>query len=311
LTGRRLSHLDWNKISWIIAIQVVLALVALSFVALGGDDLCRYYIPFADGCLDCGFVPYFARWILWPLTFVPRNVVWPVWTAVTVAGFLILCRYTKVNPLVVILSWPFLGQWWLGQIDVIVAAGLVIGVLALNPYLRGLGILLALVKPQLTGLAVLVLLLHQPRRDVIKALAMPLAAVALSFLVYGFTWPIDWLSNSLNSLPPHVWRMASVDVWPYGILFVLTLFGFKSFRSRFETALVVSVLATPFFGVYSYVIFLVFRAPWWSLPLSYVWLLLHPMMGRSAMRFAWVLPVALLGLYYFERLREKRAIRID
>jgi hypothetical protein len=56
-----------------------------------------------------------------------------------------------------------------------------------------------------------------------------------------------------------------------------------------------SALATPFFGVYSYLVFLIFRAPWWSLPLSYAWLLMYPLYGKASMRFAWVLPIGLLG----------------
>jgi len=51
------------------------------------------------------------------------------------------------------LSFPFVGQIWLGQIDWLVALGLIIFVFNKNPYLRGVGIILALTKPQLTFLA--------------------------------------------------------------------------------------------------------------------------------------------------------------
>jgi len=292
--------LNWHKLGWIIAIETGLIVIIASFFLPGGEDLYRFYLPFANGCLKCGFVPYFGQWILWPLSLLPLRLAWPIWTAVSVAGFIGLCRYTKVNPAMVVLSFPALGQIWLGQIDVIVGAGLVIGLLATNPSLRGLGILLALVTPQVAGLAVLMLLIHQPRRELIKVLSIPLAAMFLSFLVFGFGWPIDWAINSLDNVPAHVWRLASSDIWPYGMVFILALFGFNSLRPRYEATLMISALATPFFGVYSYLIFLLFRAPWWSLPLSYVWFLIYPIWGNSSMRLAWVLPLGLLAYLFFK-----------
>jgi hypothetical protein len=215
-----------------------------------------------------------------------------------VAGLLLVCRFTGANPVVVILSFAAMGQFWLGQIDVIVAAGLALALLAPNPYTRGLGLALALVKPQVSGLAVLMLLNSQPRRELIKMLAAPLLVLTASLAVYGLNWPLNWLQHSL-ALPAHYWRLAAADVWPYGFVLVFTPLAFKTLRARVETSLMVSALATPFFSVYSYITFLVFRAPWWTLPLSYSWLLLYPWLGQSAMRVAWLLPAALVIYSFF------------
>jgi hypothetical protein len=302
---RPFSTYNWNRIGWLVAVETGAIVIIASFFLPGGDDLHRFYLPFASGCLDCGFVPYYAEWILWPLAVLPPSLIWPVWTTASVAGFIGLCWYAKVNPAIVILSFPAMAQFWLGQIDVIVALGLVIGLLVTNPLVRGIGILLALIKPQLTGLAVLILLIHQPRREVIKVLALPIVAMVISLLVYGFTWPIDWLANSLDNLPVHAWRLASSDAWPYGMVSVLTLFAFRPLRPRFEAAIVVSALAVPFFGVYSYLICLVFRAPWWTLPLSYAWLLMYPVYGNASVRLAWILPSALLGHSLVREIRER------
>lgn len=299
------SKYNWNKIGWICAIEGGAIIVIASFFLPGGDDLYRFYLPFANGCLDCGFVPYFAQWVLWPLSLLPPSLVWPVWTFISVVGLLSLCWYTKVNPAIVILSFPAMGQFWLGQIDVLVATGLVIGLLGTNPYLRGIGVLLALVKPQVAGFAILILLVYQPRQEIIKVMMIPFAAMIVSVLVYGFTWPIEWLANSLDNLPVHVWRLASMDVWHYGIIFLLTVFVFSPLRPRFEATLVLSALATPFFGVYSYLVFLIFCAPWWSLPLSYAWFVMYPLLGEASMRFAWVLPVGLWGYLLFKESRKK------
>jgi hypothetical protein len=289
-----------SKLGQVVAVEVGIIMIVASFFLPGGDDLHRFYRPFAGGCLNCGFVPYFARWILYPLALIPARFVWPVWIIISVIGFIGLSRITKVNPAVVMLSFPAMGQFWLGQIDVIVLSGLVM-LSASNPYLRGAGIVLALVKPQLALLPVAVLLLCQPRREIVRVLSIPIAVMIFSFLVYGLTWPLDWVKNSLTYLPAHVWRLAAQAVWPYGIGLIPVLFMIKS--RRVEAALIVSALATPFFSVYSYLILLAFRSPWWSLPLSYAWLLLYPLYGVSAMRFAWILPVGLLG----QLLAENRA----
>ncbi len=308
---QRLSKVNWNKIGWIVALEVGGIVIIASFFLPGGNDLYLFYLPFSYGCLNCGFVPYFAQWILWPLSLVPPQLAWPIWTTVSVVGFIGLCWYTKVNPATVIFSFPALGQFWLGQIDVIVGIGLAVGLLATNPHLRGIGILLALVKPQVAGLAILVLLIHQSRHEIVKVLAIPFIAMIISFVIYGLAWPIDWFTNSLHNLPVHVWRLASRDIWPYGVVFILPVFVFSQLRPRFEATLMISALVTPFFSVYSYIIFLIFRAPWWSLPLTYAWFLMYPIWGKASMRLAWILPVGLLGYLLFEEWKlEKRWIGV-
>ncbi len=247
--------LNWSKIGWIVAIETASIVFIASFFLPGGEDLYRYYYPFANGCLNCGFIPYYAQWILYPLSFIPPRLAWPVWTLISAIGFISLCRFTKVNPALILLSFPALGQFWLGQIDIIVAIGLVLGLLSTNPYIRGICLLLALIKPQIAGLPVLILLFNQPRQEIIKVLLLPMVAMFISLVVYGFSWPIDWFMNSWNNLPVHVWRMASIDTWRYGLVFVLFLLMFKSIQSRFFAALAISAIASPFFSVYSYLIF--------------------------------------------------------
>jgi len=305
---------DYNKISWIIAIEVAILMVIASFFLPGGDDLYRFYRPFAEGCLDCGFTPYFARWLLWPLTLIPLRLLWPFWSFVSISGFLIISRLTKVNPAILLLSFPALGQFWLGQIDVIICSGLVLALVSNNPYLRGLGISLALVKPQLAGFAVLLLLIHQSRRNIMKVILVPLTIFILSLLVFGITWPSAWLSNAKNDLPVHIWRSASRDIWPYGIFLMLTVFIFPHRRARVEASLLISGIATPFFSVYSYIVFLIFYAPWWSLPLSYAWFLMYPWWGNAAMRIAWILPGTLLGYLFYLEIKDQQkenSLRVD
>jgi hypothetical protein len=292
----------WHKIGWVVAIEVALLTLAGSFFLPGGDDLHRFYLPFAGGCLDCGFVVYFAYWFLWPLALIPPYLAWPLWTAFSLGGILGLCWWLKTNPAIILLSFPMFGQIWLGQIDLIICLGLGLVLLAHNPYLRGLGVVLALIKPQITALALFFLLLDELKQNapytIVKVALLPALFFVGSLLFFGPAWPLAWLANAKQDLPIHVWRLAAKDISPYGIFLIWTPLLLKQRRGRFELALLVSALATPFFGVYSYIVFLLFRAPWWSVPLSYSWLLAYPIWGNEAMRLAWIVPAILAGYGY-------------
>ncbi len=291
-----------EKISWTQAIGAAIGVIAASFVLPGGDDLYRYYLPFENGCLDCGFVPYFAQWFLLPLRLLPAYpYAWPVWTIVCVVGFLVLAHVTRINPFWFMVAFPLLGQVWLGQIDLLVCAGVAIFILARNPYWRGAGLILALTKPQLTGLAIVMTCLLEPPRLWWKIFVVPVAVLLASLASYGVDWPARWISNSIAGLPQHVWRLAAADVWKYGIFLLPAPLLITDRRRRFQAGLLVSALATPFFGVYSYVTFLLLEANGWLVALSYAWLLGFFWLQETAMRFAWVLPLAMLGrLLYHE-----------
>lgn len=304
--AHKLSFLRTEKTAWTAALGVAAGMIAAAFLLPGGDDLYRYYQPFAQGCLDCGFVPYFAQWTLWPLALIDYPLAWPLWTILSTAFFLLLARRSGANPFLLFISFPMLGQVWLGQIDIIICAGLLLLLLARNPYLRGVGMALALVKPQLTGLSILAMLLLENRRDLLKVLAAPLLVVALSLVVYGPSWPLEWLQNAHADLPLHVWRLASASAWKYGLFLLPAPLLFAERRSRLLASLLVSSVATPFFGVYSYVTFLLFDKTRWAAPLSFAWLLAYPLFQENAMRFAWILPLALLGNLLLQELKSRR-----
>src|SRR5574339_343663 len=105
------SKLETKKIWWVLALGACIGMMLSSLYLPGGDDLYRYYIPFEEGCLDCGFMPYFAQWFLSPLRLLPGYPsAWPVWVAVSLIGFLVLAYFTDVNPLLLLTSFPMLGQ---------------------------------------------------------------------------------------------------------------------------------------------------------------------------------------------------------
>jgi len=295
---------------WLQAIGAGIGLIVASFRLPGGDDLYRYYLPFVQGCLDCGYVPYFGKWFLWPMKLLPGYPYsWFVWTIISVLGFMVLAHYTEVNPFMLLISFPMLGQIWLGQIDVLVCLGLVVLLYSKNPFWRGAGIILALIKPQLTLLPIFLLIFLEDPRTRMKLLVVPLAVILASFFVYGFNWPIAWVRNALTDLPIHVWRLASMDVWRIGILLAPLPLLLNTKRKRFLAGLYVSSLATPFSGVYSYVIFVLFDVKSWSIVLSYGWLLGFFFWRETAMRFAWILPLGMLIHLLYVEWRDKWSAR--
>lgn len=289
------------------AVGSAIGLIFISFRLPGGDDLYRYYLPFAQGCLDCGYVPYYAQWFLLPLRLFPGHpFAWGVWTIISTAVFLSLAYVTRVNPLLLFLSFPMLGQVWLGQVDMLVALGLVVFLFGRNPYLRGVGLIFALTKPQLTALPLISCLLLESPRLWFKLLLAPATIFAASLMTFGLGWPVEWFKNAVTALPIHVWRLASLDIWKFGIFITPIVLLFRDPRERLTAGLLVSSLATPFYGVYSYVLFLLFDAKWWGVLLSYVWLLGFSFWQESAMRFAWVLPAGMLLAMIVQNVKTRR-----
>lgn len=215
-------------------------------------------------------------------------------------GTLFICKVSGVNPILLLLTFPLHGQIWLGQIDVLILVGLALVLFGKSPYLRGFGIILAMIKPQYAAVALIILMTRE--RQLLKTLLLPILLLIVTLIVFGYRWPIDWLANSLSNLPPHHWRLAAADIWPVGVLLLWVPFLYKERQERFNAGILVSVLSSPVVGVYSYIIFLVFTLKkWWVVPLSYLWILAFPFMQQKAMRFAWILPVVLLAQMVFEK----------
>jgi|SRR5688572_366090 len=294
-----LSRLE--RISWVLALGTFMGMVIGTFFLPGGDDLYRYYIPFENGCLNCGYVPYYAQWFLFPLHMLPEYpYAWPAWTIINILGFLALAYVTGANPFLFMISFPMLGQMWLGQIDMLICLGLVIVLYARNLYVRGFGIMLTLIKPQLMILPLLLLLLLEKPKSTGKLLMVPALLLLLSIIIYGPTWPMDWISNAMQYLPIHVWRLASIDIWKFGIFLLPLPLLVKDPKERLEAGLLVSALATPFFGVYSYVVFLLLNTKWWTTALSYTWIAAYFWLGETAMRLAWILPLTMLIMMMYD-----------
>ena len=117
-------------------------------------------------------------------------------------------------------------------------------------YLQGVGLILALIKPQLT-LPLLVGLLWQNPRQFVRWLPIPIVAMLVSFWQFGLSWPLDWL-NQAQSLPMHMYRQGATLLFPYTApLFVLPFLMKGTDRQR-QAALVVATFI-PQTSIYSFV----------------------------------------------------------
>lgn len=271
-----------------VAIEVIVLMVGGALVLPGGEDLYRFYLPIAQG--EHGYNPWFASWILFPIQFVPIRYLWAVWVLFTGAVVFWATQRLHTNSAFVLLAFPMMSQMWLGQTDALLILGLLLALLSPSPYLRGVGLLLAAIKPHVTGPAILVLLWCDQARW--KTLIVPTGVLLLSLAVWGIDWPLRWWLSRDIYAPLPVWGYAAI--FPYGLIAFLAIFLVKDVRKKVTAALLATALSVPAFGVYSYVVFMVFISPWWALPLSYAWAVAYPWYGNTALRFAWTLPLGLL-----------------
>jgi hypothetical protein len=284
----------------VVPYEIVGLMTIMAFFLPGGDDLYRFYRPLAEGCLTCAYNPWHTAWLVFPLRFVPLRLLWPLWTLLTGLCLIAACQAMQVNAIYVLLSFPAMGLIWLGQVEGLVVAGLVLALAAQNPYLRGLGVVMASIKPQVSGVAILLLIWHDQQR--LKMILIPALVLLGSVIAWGIDWPIRWLeARDLEGVP--VWGRATL--YPVGLLAFLAVLAFREKRQQVTVTLLAGALGVPWFGVYSYIVFLTLLMPWWALPLSYAWIVGYPWLDNRAVGLAWILPLSLLGYLLWPVVRRR------
>lgn len=274
-----------------VTLEVIVLLTGATFFLPIGGDLADYYLPFARGCLSCGHNPYYASWLLWPLGLLPDRVAWSFWTFASCLGIWWACERLGTNPIAVLLSSFGISQLRLGQIDAVLAVGLVLAMTANNPIERGLGLVLASIKPQVAGIAIVTLLWYE--RANWRVLVAPGLVLAASLAIFGFDWPLQWLISGYKPQTLQVMYLSSL--FPIGLISFLSVLKLKGKRDQVHGVLLASALGMPFYSAYSYVVPAVFGMPWWATVLSYVGLITYPWLWWSGLfRFLWLVPASLL-----------------
>lgn len=152
---QRTATWDLPHVAWVAAAGAVLGMAGIAFMLNGGNEL---YLFFFRSCsavssmVTCPTTPTgrSGRWQPYP-----QGLEWPFYVLVAAVGGLALCKDIKANPLMIVLAFPMFGDLWLGQVDLGLAVGIRLALLSRNAYVRGFGIALAAVKPQVTWLVIL------------------------------------------------------------------------------------------------------------------------------------------------------------
>jgi hypothetical protein len=163
----------------------------------GGIDWQRLWRNGALGDMSQLTTP---RWSLF-LSYLPARFADPIgyliWIGVgAVLVLLVANHFGSPLPLVLIsyqLNWVF----YYGQIEPYVVAGIGLGSLALrrsNPWLLGIALALATMKPQVGGLVALYLLLRSPNH--LKTVLTYIGIIALSLIAWP-GWPLVYLTEQI------------------------------------------------------------------------------------------------------------------
>ena len=241
-----------HRLGWFILILIAFA--PLAGLGHGHDFFMhfrRYTLSGEYGVTT--WIPYYGYWLIYPFAVIPHPWGLAVWNVLNALGLGLLFRHWGVNPLAAALTFPI---WYLfgnGQIDGIIAAGIALS-LGANPILAGLGLVIMSLKPHLTLLvAIYVLIAHWNWR----LLVIPIAIFLGSLLKWGF-WVPGWLL-SFGGTDAHlsVWN---VSFFPYSLILLPGLwFARKSPR----LLLAATPLFVPYYAIYSLSIIFSIGMRWW------------------------------------------------
>jgi hypothetical protein len=248
-------------------------------VAYRGDTLAKTY-----GLHTVS--PYPIYWFIYPFAILPEKVGYILWNLANAICFILAVRFWKNNLLAFSL---FIGVFWTfygGQIEGFVCGALVLMMLP-NPWVAGLGIAFLTLKPQIGLLPILFILLQ--RKDW-RLLAAPVLMYLLSFITWGW-WIPRWLDSLryVGNVGPFM--ASNVSLYPYGIIFVLLLWRY---RSSLKIWMLVQSLVMPYSPIYSLTpVFSVSAPPIWvNIVIWVFYLVTEKFIGLSYLGF--IFPLAFL-----------------
>lgn len=259
-----LSNPRWQPVIYAeIGGLIVLALALLP----GGFDYLHFFHRVAQGCFNCAYNPYFMEWFLRPLGLLPWRESYLLLAVICIASAWWIARRLGGSPFVVLASPTFLWILWLGQVDILPALGLGLAWWSTErkkPVLAGLGLLLLATKPQLGAFAILAFAAWNGWR----ALIVPAAGAAASFVIYGLDWPLRWLGYTPQT-------MFGGDAWFYIaptwlLVGLVGVFFIRGRREQLHYLVAATLAGAPFLGAYSYFVLLFFPLRWWEIAVAYL-----------------------------------------
>ena len=235
----------------------------LVYYNVGKQPLDPYGVP--------GFLnPPWMAWILAPFSLFPPHLSGAIWMTLAII-LTVWCMHrleaSMLGIILCLLSPPFLRYITSGQIGIVPLLGFVFLLTIDKIPVKGLGILLMSVKPQVFGLGAVTHWLHQKREDKVKTALPFFIILLLSFLIYG-VWPLQINPNDL-------YQTVDMSPWPYGIPIGLLLFGWAIWKNQPLIGGLATFFLVPYVSpssVFIYLAVLFSKAPKWLIVSTYVFL---------------------------------------
>lgn len=282
------------------------------FYLPSGHDLLYYYVPALKGDFVF-FYPFWVRWFIQPLAWIsyPFNQ-WLLMT-ITLIVIALVVRPSKANPFQLFLAFPLVWNLWYGQVETFSAVGLLmvwLGLQRSDYRLLNIGFILASFKPHITGPAMLLIWLWLPGWQArLRAIWGLAALVALSFIVFGLTWPLEWVHNIGQISFVDSYSNASLFRWLGWSVFLLWLPALLiplAREQRFIAVIATTLVTLPYIPVYSHLALYFWAMPWWLwLTGQLVWL--QPYTSNIMYSLCVLLPLGVLLRLYVPALRSLRA----
>jgi hypothetical protein len=292
---------------------ILLAWWIFFVISPSGFDVHYYYLPALRGDFDF-YYPYWVRWLLAPLAWLPFPLNYWLWMSTLLAGLVLAARLSENNPWQLFFSFPFVWVLWYGQVEGFVAIGLILlwwGAQKTNLLALGVGLLLASIKPHIAGPAALFIWLGLPGWRVrTKALWLLAPLAVLSLIVFGPSWPLEWWRTINQPLFTQSYNNSSLFPWIGFAAFLLWLPALVvplASSERLKAILATTLLTMPYVPPYSQLILYFWAMPWWQWLLGQLgWLRIFT--SDDIFRFNFLFPLVFLLSVYWHAWRQ-RALR--
>lgn len=244
---RRLGHyLQTFAILFVILFSFGMVYVNLNFSTYELSDY-RIFVNSARGDLTGWYYPYWGIWLMIPFSWLNFHIGAILWNVLNVLLYSVAVRRMGGNLVIALLSFQMLENVYFGQVTGIVVFGCVLFYQEWEkrPYLAGIGLILASIKPQIVLPFLLVSFAW--KRNYLKAFIPVMITGLLSLVVHGF-WITDLL-ESIRATPPNA--LASISLVPVFGLFTQLLWIpvllVRDKTDRLILAVLASQLALPYF----------------------------------------------------------------
>jgi hypothetical protein len=253
-----------------IILSLILGWWIFFLILPGGHDILYYFVPAIHGEFDFNY-PYWVRWIIQPLDWIPYPYSYWIWISIMPPLFAFGLRLNRGNPFQFFLSFPFAWVMWYFQLEALAAIGIALlfqGLKRSDYIIMGIGFVLASIKPHITGPSALLIWIWIPTwKERMKALSILAFLIVLSLLIFGVKWPVEWIKTISQPLFEESYNNASlfpiIGVFSFFIWIPTLLLPMKSL-DRLHAVMASTLLSIPYVPVYSQLVLYFWAMPWWQ-----------------------------------------------